>query len=120
MAVTMRATRALGKILVAVDLVLKFEVYHFLVSKGQFFGDLSSGNASSEPKISQNILPSMAVTMRANGDRGKILAAVDSVLKLEVPLSGKARQRFTLNMATFGPLKIGFSAICRAEMHPAS
>jgi hypothetical protein len=46
--------------------------------------DLSSGSASSVPKISQNILPSMAVTMRANGARSKILVAVDRVLKFEV------------------------------------
>jgi hypothetical protein len=50
MAVTMRATRALAKILVAVDRVLKFEVYHFLVSNDQFFCNLSSGSASRDPK----------------------------------------------------------------------
>jgi hypothetical protein len=81
MAVTMRATRALAKILVAVDRVLKFEEYHFLVSNDQFFCDLSSGSASSEPKITQNNLPVIAVSLRANGARAKILAAVDCVLK---------------------------------------
>jgi hypothetical protein len=81
MAVNMRATRALAKILVAVDRVLKFEEYHFLVSNDQFFSDLSSGSASSEPKITQNNLPVITVSLRANGARAKILAAVDCVLK---------------------------------------
>jgi hypothetical protein len=81
MAVTMRATRALAKILVSVDRALKFEEYHFLVSNDQFFCDLSSGSVSSEPKITQNNLPVIAVSLRASGARAKILAAVDCVLK---------------------------------------
>jgi hypothetical protein len=83
-AFSLRANGARAKILAAVDCVLKFQVYHFLVSNDHFFCDLSSGSASSVPKISQNILPSMAVTMRANGARAKILVAVDRVLKFEV------------------------------------
>jgi hypothetical protein len=52
-----------------------------LVSNDQFFCDLSSCNASREPKITQNNLPVIAVSLRANGGRAKILAAVDCVLK---------------------------------------
>jgi hypothetical protein len=77
----MRATRALAKILVAVDRVLKFQVNQFLVSNDQFVCDLPSGNASREPKVLQINLPVIAVSLRASGARAKILAAVDCVLK---------------------------------------
>jgi hypothetical protein len=77
----MRATRALAKILMAVDRVLKFEVYHIFVSNDQYFCNLSSGSVSSVPKISQINLQIIAVSLRANGARAKILVAVDCVLK---------------------------------------